>query len=70
MSTTWSWIAGIVVALAIVLLIAFVRENRASRYWAAGFPMVPRVTATQSQVDAISARGAYILHVLEATKRR
>ncbi len=70
MSNTWRWIAGVVVTLLIVMLIALVRESRASRYWAKGAPMIPRVTMTQSQIDANSLQGEHILHVLTSTQRR
>ncbi len=70
MDEAWRWIAGIVVTLALIMLVAFVRESRPSRYWAMGLPMIPRVTPTQSQIDANQQRGTYIQHLLTATQRR
>ncbi len=65
-----AWIAGIVVTLCIVALVAFVRESRPSRYWAMGAPMIARVAVTQSQIDTDTVQGAYIRHLLTTTNRR
>ncbi len=68
MDTAWRWIAGIIVALLLIALVAGGSPGRAAYYRALrGFDR--RAAITQAQINA-PLQGAYILHLLAVRHRR
>jgi hypothetical protein len=68
MDTAWRWIAGIIVTLLLIALVAVGSPGRAAHYRALrGFDR--RTATTQSQIEA-PLQGTYILHLLAVRQRR